>query len=165
MGKQQQQQKKVEERGGKGTVAPVSLRRSRPSGERGGRARAGGAGPGRGSGRSSLRGWDVRDAALAAEPPVGLGREGDAGGAGCAAGGCYSATCVALGLAQTPVQALEGSVLGSPRICLNLFKESFEWSECEGLCARYGLQHTVGIAPFVSLISGRRRAGQRLRGR
>lgn len=131
MGKQQQQQKKVEERGEKGTVAPVSLLRSRPSGERGGRARAGGAGPGRGLGRSSLRGWDVRDAALAAEPRVGLGREGDAGGAGCAGGGGSSATCVALGLAQTLVQARGGSVLGSPRICLHLLRRALN-----GVCVR-----------------------------
>lgn len=101
--------KKVEERGGKGTAAPVSLRRSLQSGERGGRAGAGGAGPGGGSGRSSLRGWDVPDASFAAERRSGLGSGGEGGpreGAGCAACGGSSATCVALGLPQTAVLAL-----------------------------------------------------------
>lgn len=113
--------------------------------ERGGRAREGGAGPGGGSGRSSLRGWDVRDAALAAEPPVGLGREGDAGGAGCAAGGCYSATCVALGLAQTPVQALGGSVLGSPWICFHLLRRVLN-----GVSVRGSALSTVSSTPWGS---------------
>lgn len=60
---------------GEGTAAPVSLRRSRRSRERGGRAWAGCAGPGGGSGRSSLRGWDVGDVSFAAEPGAG-GEEG-----------------------------------------------------------------------------------------
>ena len=101
--------KKWRRGGGKGTAAPVSLRRSRQSGERGGRAGAGGAGPGGGSGRSSLRGWDVPDASFAAERRSGLGSGGEGGpreGAGCAACGGSSATCVALGLPQTAVLAL-----------------------------------------------------------
>lgn len=60
---------------GEGTAAPVSLRRSRRSRERRGRAWAGCAGPGGGSGRSSLRGWDVGDVSFAAEPGAG-GEEG-----------------------------------------------------------------------------------------
>lgn len=42
-------------------------------------------------------------------------------------------------------------------------KESFEWIECERLHSRCGLlgPHAVGVMPFVSLIPGRRRAGQR----
>lgn len=105
--------KKVEERGEKGTAAPVSLGGSRRFRERGGRARAGGAGPGGGSGRCSLRGWDVRDASSAAEPRAGGAGSGDPGG-GCASGGDSSATCVALGLAQTPVQALGARSSASP---------------------------------------------------
>ncbi|XP_071469667.1 uncharacterized protein [Marmota flaviventris] len=90
--------------------------------ERGGRASAGGAGPGGGSGRSSLRGWDVPDASFAAGPRAGLEREGegDVGGEDWAAAGCSPATCVALDLAHTP-----GQTLGA---LSSAFKESFEKS-------------------------------------
>lgn len=95
-------------RGGEGTAAPVSLRRSRWSGERGGAARAGGAGPGGGSrrsGRSSLRGWDVRDASFAAQP--------GAGGAGMGWGGGDTGGRAAQPAAAPPLPVWPSAWLGS----------------------------------------------------
>lgn len=153
--------------GGGGTAAPVSLRRSRPSGERGGRARAGGGGPGEGSGRSSLRGWDVRNAAFAAEPLAGLGRGGgDAGGAGCAAGGGSSATCVALGLAQTPVQALGGSLLDCPRSRFHLLRRVLNGVNVRGsVLAAVPLPAHRGGRAICFFNSWQKASGQQLRGR
>lgn len=152
---------------GEGTAAPVSLRRSRRSRERGGESLGGLCGAWRGQ---------------RAQFPAGVGRRrrflrcrawGWRGGGarvrrgGCATGGGSSATCVALGLAQTP-RAGSGGLFFGPRLdSPSPFKESFDWSECESVCPRCGplRPHTVRVAPFVSLIPGRRRAGQRLRGR
>lgn len=130
--------KKKWRRGGeKALLLPfLSAGADRPGSEGGG---GGGGEPGRAvRGRAGAAGAALCGGGTSATQPSRLslpldwGGEGDAGGAGCAAGGGSSATCVALCLAQTPVQALGGrgvgwgggggSFLGSPRIRLHFLR-------------------------------------------
>lgn len=98
----------------------------RGAGGRGG-AWAGGAGPGGGSGRSSLRGWDVRGAAGAAEPRVGLRR-----GGGCGRGGRRGRRPRGYLCGPRPGSDPRAGSWGAqsflPRDSPLPFKESFEWS-------------------------------------
>lgn len=167
MGKQQQQQQKKVKGGGKALLLPFLSAGAEGRGSEGGESLGGLCGAW----------WGQR-----AQFPAGVGRRrrflrcrawGWRGGGarvrrgGCATGGGSSATCVALGLAQTPRAGSGGSFFGPRQDSPSPFKESFDWSECESVCPHCGplRPHTVRVAPFVSLIPGRRRAGQRLRGR
>lgn len=164
MGKQQQQQHTKSGGWGKPLRLPFLSAELKVRGAKGGESARAVRGPVGGSGRSSLRGWDIRDASFVAQPRAG-GEEGKGYAEGAALLAMAPATCVALGLAQTPGQAL-GARSSSPPHSPSPFKESFEWSECEGACPRCGplRPHTERVAPFVSFNSWKKASGPAVAG-